>query len=125
MATITAKRSSQGLDTKLIAVTANEAVVVSLTPPTKSGVRGAVNWDRGGLSWSIVPQTAGQSINCAVHYSLFLEGDEDWVPHVSSPFTAPKQENEFGRCDRVRFTNASGSNPVYVTVSSNSLFQVS
>ena len=124
MAVITPKQSAQSLDARLIELVAGEVATIKLVPDKIGGPAGPVNWDGGGVSWSVVPKTSGDAIDVSVDYSLYQAGDEDWVPHVSSPFTEAKQENECGRCDRIRFTIAAGSNPVYATVASNSKFTV-
>jgi len=123
MASFVRKTSAQALDVRLITLLPGDVVTVKLIPENTDGTRGAVKWEMGGISWSVIPIVPGNPVNVAVDYSLYQEGEEDWVPHVDSPFRKAKQENEWGRCDRIRFTHNGNSN-CYVTVASNGKYSL-
>jgi len=123
MASFVRKISAQALDVRLITLLPGDVVTVKLIPENTDGTRGAVKWEMGGVSWSIRPIVDGNPVNVAVDYSLYQEGEEDWVPHVDSPFEEAKQENEWGRCDRIRFTHNGNAN-CYVTVASNGKYSL-
>ena len=121
MATVTRKRSAQSLDARFIALTTGEVATVKFASPETSWRASNVNWS-DGLSWSIKPQAEGSGFSVRVDYSLFLDGDDDWTAHFESPLTEEKQEAEFSRIDRIRFTVDSGS--VYISIGSPALFTV-
>ena len=125
MASVTEKSSSQSLACRLIQLDAGESAIVTFAAPNNRGPGSMVNWGGGGASWSVVPTSGNleDDIEFSVDYSLFREGDEDWINHIDSPFEEAKQENEWGRCDRIRFTN-DGAASIYVTVGSNDRFGV-
>ena len=77
----------------------------------------------GGVSWTIIPKTDGDDFETAVDHSLVPQGD-NWVPDAESPFEEPTKGAEDHRIERIRFSNLVGSNPVIVTVSSPSAFNV-
>ena len=120
MATVTQKSSSQAIDVRLIVLDPNEAVIVHLA--TAGTTPGTIKWEMGGLSWNARP-ASGNSMLLMVDYSNYDEGDEDWVEHVDSPFRRPKMENEWGRCQRIRFTN-DGTSVINLSVTSNGKFMI-
>ena len=109
--------SSQGLDSRIISLDAGEVAVVKFD-------KGPVQWTNGGVAWTIQPETAGESIEVAVEQSLLSDGDEDWTEDENSPFSETRQDAEFVRINRLRFSNAAASNTVTISVLCSAPFTV-
>ena len=120
MATIRRAQSNQALDIAVIDMTQSESVTVSFESNTGS----KVVWDDGGISWTINPTTAGNSVSVAVEHSLLGEGDDAkyWTPDSESPFSGGSEGNEHFRVQRVRFTATTGQ--ATVVVASGAKFRV-
>ena len=121
MATHTVSSSYQSLQVSEIALEEGENAIVNLGETRSASVR----WDDGGVSWTINPTTAGESISVKIEHSLTASGDDGkyWVDDLDSPTTASLDGNEHYRVQRIRFTATTGD--ITVIVASNSRFEVS
>ena len=119
MGTITGlKNISQSLMAVRYDLLANEVLTIVL----ESERNAKVNWDDGGVSWTIQSRNAYKT---KVEHSLANEGDdaELWTEDDNSPFSNSKgsEGNEGNRIERIRFT--AETNGCTVVVASGSKFK--
>ena len=117
MATVTRHQSAQSLNVTAIDFEAGDIVTVDL----RDRRHASVNWENGGVSWTINSATA---FNVKVEHSLMPSGDDAkyWTEDSDSPYTANAEGNEHFRVQRIRFTAMSGTPTV--VVASNSKYKV-
>lgn len=113
---------SQGLQIVAVRLAANAVLTVTLAAPRDA----KVNWEDGGLSWTVTPFTEDDSIAYDVKHSLMPDGYDEhwaWAPDPASPFDGPEEGKEARRLERIRFTNT-GGNDIVVIVNSASKYSL-
>ena len=117
-------QSHQALQIEKISLAAGEVVTVDLAEKRNA----KVNWDGGGVSWTIKESAiASATFEVKVEQSLLPAGfddADDWSDDLESPFTEADQGSEIHRISRIRFSNAAGSHTVTIIVASNAKFTV-
>ena len=114
---VTDGKGAQSRDVKVISLEDGGSAIVVFQAKRSANV----DWQDGGVSWTIAPQAPDTDFSVKVEHSLVADGDH-WVEDNESPFDEPSQGAEEYRIERIRFTNTGAA--VTVVVASPSVFSV-